>query len=443
MPESNQMRSLIHRFYGILFLTAAMALALGPWLRPPFEPDINAASLSLATTAAPSRVLNGAGVFCAAGAIGLILILWMPQTLSFIAGSIMVMAMAFGTSVIANRPELIERLDRQRLERQDAARFLEHAVPGALTKTSNARVPGSAATLDHQASLMGAWSYLARGIWLVPFCGLILLASTPGRLGYRLGRLAGFLVTGLVLSGIIGGRRLMAEYYLESARTEAGEGNIAAARDSIARSVEMMASLRALERTQLLIGRLDTLAQPTTPAAAMYMAARLEHAGHFHRARAILLDQWVQSPDDARFRHALARNWTEQGFVWAAIGRHSDRSEEEESPSLPAIVVKSSNASAAWQQAVTIEPPNAIAARLCLGAWQAERSRGASHSFSLLESLPAVDRAIHADVLSLLGDAKFHRGDLRQARERYRESMKAWMLPKTINYRAQRGLGGL
>src|SRR5262249_24631354 len=111
--------------------------------------------------------------------------------------------------------------------------------------------------------------------------------------------------------------------------------------------------------------------------------------------------------------------------------------------SMPAIVVKNSSAPAAWQQAVLIEPPGTLAARLCLGAWQAERLRGVSHAVSLLESLPAVDRAIHADALSLLGDEDFHRGDIHQARERYRESMKAWMLPKTINYRAQRGLGGL
>src|SRR5262249_41028380 len=136
MRESYQRHPLFHRLYGILFLTAAMPLALGPWLRPALEPDINAASFSLTSTAAASRVLSGAGIFCFVGAIGLILVLWSPRTLSFVAGSIMVVAMAFGTSVIANHPQLIERLDRQRLERQNAARFLEHAVPGVLTKAS-------------------------------------------------------------------------------------------------------------------------------------------------------------------------------------------------------------------------------------------------------------------------------------------------------------------
>src|SRR6516162_4703481 len=115
MPEY-QMRSLIRRLCGILFLAVAMALALGPWLRPPLELDMKAASFSLANTAAASRVLNGAGIFCVAGAIGLILVLWSPQALSVVAGGVMVVAMAFGTSVIANHPELIERLDRQRLE---------------------------------------------------------------------------------------------------------------------------------------------------------------------------------------------------------------------------------------------------------------------------------------------------------------------------------------
>ncbi len=443
MPKCRQRHPLIHRLYGVLFLSSAMALALGPWLRPPLEPDINAVSFSFATTATASMVLNGAGIFCVAGAIGLMVVLWSPQSLSFVAGSIMVVAMAWGTSIIANHPELIERLDRQRLERQTAARFLEHAVPGALTKTSNARVSGSEVTPDHEAGLMDASCYFARGIWLVPLCGLMLVAATPGRLGYRLGRAAGFLALGLVLSGVIGGRRLVAEYYLESARTEAGEGSIAAARRSVTLAIQVMPSLRSLERTRLLIGLLDTLTQSPTPAAAVYMAGRFEHAGHLHRARAVLLDQWVQAPDDASFRYALARNWTEQGFSWAAIGRHNDRPEEEELPSIPALVIKGSSAPAAWQQAVLIGPPDALAAQLCLGAWQAERLRGDPHAFWLLETLPAVDRAIHADVLSLLGDAHFHEGAMLKARERYRESMKAWMLPKTINYRAQRGLGGL
>jgi hypothetical protein len=428
--------------YGILFLTAAMPLALGPWLRPPLEPDINAASFSLATTATASKLLSGAGIFCFAGVIGLILVLRSPRTLSFVAGSMMVVAIAFGASVIANHPQLVERLDRQWLERQNAARFLEHAVPGALTKESNARVPGSARPGD-QAGGVDAWSYMARGIWLIPLCAFTLLASTSGRLGARLCRLAQFLVIGLAIGGVIGGRRLMAEYYVVSARTEAGQGDIATSRDSLARAIEMMPALRTLERTRLLIGRLDILLQSPTPAAAMYTAGHLEGAGHFRRARAVLLDQWVQAPHDASFRYALARNWTEQGFAWAAIGRHSDRAEEEESPSRPTIVVKNASAPAAWQQAVLIEPPEALAARLCLGGWQAERLRGVSQAFWLLESLPAVDRAIHADALSLLGDADFHRGDMDEARERYRESMRAWMLPKTINYRAQRGLGGL
>jgi hypothetical protein len=443
MPESYPRHPLIHRLYGLLFVAVAMTLALGPWLRPPLEPDINAASLSFTGTTAFSRVLSGAGVFCVAAAVGLIFILWSPRSLSLAAGSIMVVAMAFGANVIANDPQLIERLDRQRLERQNAARFLERAVPGALTKPSNARIPGLAPTPGRQAGLMEARSYLGRGVWLVPFCAFILLATAPGSVGYRLCRLAGFLAIGLVISGIICGRRIVAEYYLEGALAQVGEGRIASSRASIARALQAMPLLRSLERTQLLIGRLDTLARSSTPAGARYMAERLEHAGHFHRARAVLLDQWVQSPDDAGFRYALARNWTEQGFVWAAVGRHSDRPEQEESPSIPAIVVRSSSAPAAWQQAASIEPPDALAARLCLGAWQAERLFGAAQALSVLEGLPAVDRAIHADVLSLLGDANFRRGDMGEARERYRDSMKAWMLPKTINYRAQRGLGGL
>jgi hypothetical protein len=429
--------------YGIVFLAVAMALALGPWLRPPLEPDINGTSLSFTAAAAPSTILSGAGIFCIAALVGLSLILWSPEVLSFVAGAFMVIGMAFATGIIANNPQLIERLDRQRLERQNAARFLERAVPGTLTKASNARVPGQAPAPGHLGGLIDAWSYFGRGICLVPFCAFIFLVSVPGRLGYRLCRLLGLLAIGLVLSGLIGGRRLVAEYYLAKALAEAGEGDSVSSRNSAARAIEVMPSLRSLERTRLFIGRLDTFTQSSTPAAAMYLAGRLEHAGHFHRARAVLLDQWVRAPDDASFRYALARNWTEQGFVWAAIGRHSDRSEEEESPSVPAIVVKSSSAPAAWQQAALIEPSHALAARLSLGSWQAERLRGPAQVFALLDGLPAVDRAIHADVLSLLGDANFRRGDLGAARERYRESMKAWMLPKTINYRAQRGLGGL
>ena len=54
-----------------------------------------------------------------------------------------------------------------------------------------------------------------------------------------------------------------------------------------------------------------------------------------------------------------------------------------------------------------------------------------------------VDRTIRADIAATLGDAHFDHGNIQDARELYRESLRFYNLPKRINYRARRGLLGL
>ena len=53
------------------------------------------------------------------------------------------------------------------------------------------------------------------------------------------------------------------------------------------------------------------------------------------------------------------------------------------------------------------------------------------------------DRVLRADMLAILGDVHFVAGDFTQARENYLASLRAFHLPKQINYRAQKGLTGL
>jgi hypothetical protein len=53
------------------------------------------------------------------------------------------------------------------------------------------------------------------------------------------------------------------------------------------------------------------------------------------------------------------------------------------------------------------------------------------------------DAIVLADALATLGDAHFNGGDGAAARRRYAESLRAFLLPRMINYRAQKNLGGL
>src|SRR5262249_844097 len=146
-------------------------------------------------------------------------------------------------------------------------------------------------------------------------------------------------------------------------------------------------------------------------------------------------------------RRALGRYWTEQGLVefrQAAPDRSSlsvpyFRNASSYPPRLEA-------AYAAWSQAVHNLPEELSAARFLLGE-AAAHLQGGRPAVAEAHVAPALrlvsDRVLRADLLATIGDANFDAGRTEEAREAYCASLRAFMLPKIINYRAQKGLGGL
>jgi tetratricopeptide (TPR) repeat protein len=99
----------------------------------------------------------------------------------------------------------------------------------------------------------------------------------------------------------------------------------------------------------------------------------------------------------------------------------------------------------AWQRASVLDPGRrdcavyqaAVQARLQSGT-PLEVERGFQEGLSGL-----ADHVLHAEALNIIGDAYFTAGDFTTARQIYSRSYDVFCLPKFINLRAQRRLGGL
>jgi hypothetical protein len=99
----------------------------------------------------------------------------------------------------------------------------------------------------------------------------------------------------------------------------------------------------------------------------------------------------------------------------------------------------------AWQRATALDPLRRDCA-FYLGTLQARIDRDRpEHVQSELRPILADigDQVLNAEILNTLGNACFEAGWLTEARRLYAESYDVFCLPKSINFRAQRKLGGL
>ena len=99
----------------------------------------------------------------------------------------------------------------------------------------------------------------------------------------------------------------------------------------------------------------------------------------------------------------------------------------------------------AWQRAARLVPPRYDLAfyLASLGARLDPKSPDRVEALMgrLVDGLG--DSILLADALATLGDAHFEAGATAAARRRYADSLRAFLLPRMINYRAQKNLGGL
>jgi hypothetical protein len=99
----------------------------------------------------------------------------------------------------------------------------------------------------------------------------------------------------------------------------------------------------------------------------------------------------------------------------------------------------------AWRKALQITPARRdvafAAATLQLTLDRAHPEAVEQEYGPVLDGL--ADRILRADILNNLGEAYGRSGLIDESRARFAESLDVFHLPKKLNYRAQKGLGGL
>ena len=277
------------------FLMIAAFLTTRSWLRPPLSGDVPALCLPVnpvdPDSGLPEQLLHGSRririesigtLMLAAMLPGVIVAAWQPRP------------DACGRRPAAERPVGRQCGRRAELSRPDrAARHRVRAMAAdgrdagsgatrqcahrlvnrSSRRRSRARWPGQHAPAECQerASLFRGWIYLKYGSWLVPWAALGLLFWSRGSLGSRLGRVGLYLALGVALAGLVCERRLRAEAQWEvaSAWRLVATSRPPAALD---RALALFPEFERLERTWLLVGKLDLHQGWDTPQAEFYRA---------------------------------------------------------------------------------------------------------------------------------------------------------------------------
>jgi tetratricopeptide (TPR) repeat protein len=274
--------------------------------------------------------------------------------------------------------------------------------------------------------LLRGYHYLLYSPWLVGWAGLGLLVSARGPIGRRVMRLGLWSVCGAALAAAICLSPLRAEYHWTSAVRSESRGEWAAARRSLDKAVTCCPEFERLWRTRRLVGQLDFRQGYSSRARQLWQIDQWMRNNEYAKAIS-MMDRIVGSPqgnlDLDRF---ASRVFTQVGLSYWGEGRWTAAGDM-------------------WRKATTLDPER-WNSRFFLGTVLARMDR--SHpelvdaEFSPLLTHMA-DRVLRADILASLGDAYFDAGQMEIARQHYEESLRAFELPKDINYRARRGLVGM
>ena len=451
----------------LLFFAIAAMFAVAAWIRPPLSPDVLGLHVPLGlrtSTTAPEDMLRGdrsipidsAGVLLLILiSVGTVAVVLKPAQFPVAAGALLSAALAVNLAVALNHPALIERLDSEREQRQDVVRVLRHA-PAAdpLSTPDNGRVsPSKTAPARDMVwgDLVPPTEYLLFGQWLAIWAALgVWFGVGAPAPGWR--HLAGWTTFGVLLGAALSAPRLHAEYHWISANRDEMRGQFAAARASLDEALRLHPDFRRLQRTWILLGKLDYLQGRATPAAALFQAAQLSsntqgfatdtqqlERSHTRLRRAAAAIEPALAPDfegSAAARHLAARILTETGmglFLRPPVFTDGGLDFREHEQRLVA-------AHEAWRRAIELDPARldgriyVVYTHTLLDPRHPERAEA---------NVAIADRMLRADVLNILADAYFRAGRMAEARRRYAESLDLLNLPQRKNFRAQKGIGGI
>jgi tetratricopeptide (TPR) repeat protein len=447
-----------------IFLAAAAVLAVSGWLHPPLTPDVRGIHLPVGVGQpggqfadkllyaprhlAPDSV--GVLLLCLIGFGGL-LVLWRPNLLGLAASLLLVAAVATNLMTILNHPALIERLDYEHDQRFQLVGMLEQSEDSVLTTTGNGRVSGPPVQDGHRADMARGWYYLQYGYWLILLAALGVGIGSGGPVRARLGQVALWALFGLGVGAAASFPRLSAEYHWARAKILETRGDPVGSRAALDRAVALFPELAGLERTWLLTGKLDFYEGKASVPQRYFRGHQLAFAKEQPLAKAVLEDLEAQGAgQEEAVRRELARILTNTALT-----------DYRQSQTVPEDRWRSGNpyfsvpgfypprlvgAQDAWHEGLDLVPVPRSNLYFYLGETEAHNSRGrpelSKAQFGpMLDRL--ADRVLRADILSTIGDAYFQADQHEEARKNYEASVKAFMLPKIINYRGQKGLGGM
>jgi len=508
------------------FLLVAAFFIRSGWLHPALSADLRAVHIPLGlgnpVVATPEELLSpphafrwdsiGVVLFAVTG-LGIFLVLWRPRWLGIAAGLLISAAIAANAMIAFNDPVLVERLDSQYEQRQLLVSVRAPVTEDVLVGFANGRIgPTGVPTGDEQRGDLGrGLVYLGYGRWLLAWGILGCLAGSAGPISRRLALTGVWTLLGFVLTCFVCYARLTAEYHWVQAKACESRGDLEMARHKLDQALQDLPTLKQLERTWLLAGKLDWQLSRHSAAARFFEVFQLSR--NKERPRAVTFDEdlpWVikgvpdyrqgvaqrsagllmtqppgrvgvldfleplspsQGPaarsykqlHDGQLRAAaelfgdlrsgcppemepLVRN--QQARIWAelAIAELQQTAVYLEGTFnyLPQDRHLTSSREA-WRRAMTLAPER-MDGPFCLAAIQAriDREHPAEVAAELERILKIIaDPILRADLLSSLADVYFEAGRLQDARKLYAKAYDSFSLPKNVNNRAQKGLGGL
>jgi len=427
------------RGLAVAFLALAALWTCSGWVRPPLNRDLSATHLPLRFLfgggPSPVDLLDGPRqvVWDSLGvvllifiAISAVVLLRRPERLRTIAGVLLVVAVAANAAIAWNHPALFELLVAENVQRDQMVQVLQSQKENCLVNPENGRVPYDQKSQGDPAGLLGSWDYLLYGIWLVALSVLGILDGGRRPLVRRLGTLAAWAALAAAVACTVCLPRLWGEFCWRRATQLEAKADFAASRQALQEAASICPELGRLQRAWLLKGTLDFRQGLSSPERQFWTASQLALRNQFADAGAIMEQLHATHGEELVVGRQTADLLTARGLVFFGKGERGAAAD-------------------AFQKAADAAPwrlDSAFYFGLIYGRWDRQHPERAESQLTRFLTRCA-DYAFRADVLNVLGDVYFEAGQMAHAHQLYDQSFRLFNMPKLINYRAQRGLGGM
>ncbi len=349
---------------------------------------------------------------------------------SYLAGAFFAVLLGCQLSLLLNHPEIIVELDRQGQLREAVVTLLKDTAEPSIDITSFPRVK-SLSHLVAAGSIESVVNFIPSGgmsFLVIALATLVLVSegSTPRRLAG-----AGvWAVAGLLIFSALSWPRMASEWHWHQAEVAEQRGQLEIATVHIDRAKNFFPGLEGVPRTWMLEGKVDYQRGQFSAARQYFLARQKTRNGEIDQALLELAAIKENREWSFKASPTLVNRWI--GDLLTTQAMLDFRKDQLDS------------AEQSWGLAMTYDS-SILFRPLCLAAlrsrWQGANPKEIVELVDpLLDQL--ADRSLKAALQAMVGDCFFAVGEFSSARERYQSSLDAFSLPKTINYRALRGLLG-